>query len=323
MKLSSRAYVRCPFTEKEFGTITPRAFKVFNTSTICDGGYFSAAVDEWFETLYEKVDFLNKFYQCLLVHQLPHKTRKLVLVGDSDSGKSSLVNILFGIIPQSKIAIVTKESNFGLSMIGEDTELLYIDEWCTEMMAADTVKTLFQGGAFPQSIKHRTPKMQCMKAGVFVTCNSLPNFNQDQKNVERRLAFYETSELSQKSVEAPEWMKENCMNCITWMMNYLNRNQDIIPTDERFYELSVDVLSLKSRLEEKIPIGELDQIISCSLQDVVVTRSKLVDNTSCELFKKNQIENGMCTSNPLYRTIHLFYLLRKPDWKVTKFNFNL
>ena len=42
-----------------------------------------------------RMTFLVKFYQCLLSVQLTLKTLKICLVGPSDSGKSSLVCVLF------------------------------------------------------------------------------------------------------------------------------------------------------------------------------------------------------------------------------------
>ena len=87
----------------------------------------------------ERISFLNKFYQCLLCHQLPHKVRKLVVVGPCDSGKSSWANVLMALVPLTKVAILTKEKNFGTSMIEEDTQLLYVDEWCKPMMSQDQV----------------------------------------------------------------------------------------------------------------------------------------------------------------------------------------
>ena len=119
----------CPFSPEDFGVVSPRAFKPFVVGTPCDGGFFATAIDNSFPDIDEKVEFLNKFYQCLLCKKLPHKTRKLVVVGAADSGKSSLANLFFGLIPRDRIAVLTKEANFGASMINKDTELLYIDEW--------------------------------------------------------------------------------------------------------------------------------------------------------------------------------------------------
>jgi len=47
-------------------------------------------------------------------------------------------------------------------MIYDDTQLLYNDEWNSEIMSSD----LLQGGHFPQSVKHCSPQMQTMNAGV-------------------------------------------------------------------------------------------------------------------------------------------------------------
>ena len=137
--MSSRAFVACPFDETDFGVKSPRCYQDFDTSRECDGGYFATSVCNSFPLMVERVNFVNKFYQCLLCHQLPHKVRKLVVVGPCDSGKSSWANILMALIPQSKVAILTKEQSFGTSMIEDDTQLLYVDEWCKEMMAQDQV----------------------------------------------------------------------------------------------------------------------------------------------------------------------------------------
>ena len=106
---------------------------------VCDGGYYATSVLNSFPVLMERISFLNKFYQCLLCHQLPHKVRKLVVVGPCDSGKSSWANVLMALVPLTKVAILTKEKNFGTSMIEEDTQLLYVDEWCKPMMSQDQV----------------------------------------------------------------------------------------------------------------------------------------------------------------------------------------
>ena len=143
LKLSSRSFVASPFNESDFGVISPRCYQDFVVSMECDGGFFATSVLNSFPSSIERA-FLNKFYQCLLCHQLPHKVRKLVVVGPCDSGKSSWANVLMALIPHSKVAILTKEQNFGTSMIEEDTQLLYVDEWCKAMMSHDQVKTLLK-----------------------------------------------------------------------------------------------------------------------------------------------------------------------------------
>ena len=97
--------------------------------------YFQSNLENSFPELQER-----KFYRCLLCHQLLHKVQKLVVVGDSDSGKTSGANILFGLIPENKTAVLTKEKVFDHNMIGDDTELLLVDEWNADTMSSDMLK---------------------------------------------------------------------------------------------------------------------------------------------------------------------------------------
>lgn len=282
LKLSSRRFVACPFTADEYGKVSPRAFKEFKFGTQCDGGYFATSIENSFPEIDEKVEFLNKLYQCLLCNQLQHKVRKLVVVGAPDSGKSSWANIFFGLIPRSSIAVLTKEQNFGASMINAGTELLYIDEWTDAMLSSDQVKTIFQGGYFAQSIKHKTPKMEEMNAGVFITCNNLPSFGTENDNVMRRLAVFETRTLAQKSIEAPEWIREHALECLVWMINVINSNIDRVSACERFYELPYNVKA-DTRTKQSLSNHDLDQIKSFEATNIPLYESAVIDENSLDV----------------------------------------
>ena len=242
MSANTLNFVNCPFQPNEFGVISPRGFQEYDLDLMENGAsYFSSSIINSFPDVGDRARFLNKFYQCFLCQQLPHKVRKLVVVGASDSGKTSWANVFFGIIPRERIAVLTKEQTFGASMIEDDTELLYLDEWNKEMMTEDLLKTVLQGGYFPQAIKHSTPKMQDMNAGVYMTCNKLPNYGEEQQNIERRLYICETTQLRDRAPEAPRWIRENAMRCIVWMVNVINSNLNEIEMEERFYELDRNV----------------------------------------------------------------------------------
>ena len=268
MKLSSRQFVKCPFNDEDFGKISPRSFQPFRTRDLCnvDGSYFADSVINSFPDIIERVNFLNKFYQCLLCFQLPHKTRKLVVVGDRDSGKTSWANVLFGIIPEAKTAMLSKEKNFGASMISDDTELLYVDEWNSDMMTSDLLKTLLQGGSFPQSIKHATPRIQKMNAGVYMTCNILPSFGNEDDNVKRRLSIFKTKALEVKHVEAPKWMLDNAFTCVVWMINVINSNVRWVDPEERFYELAFNTPG-NAKPEKRVSAVDLDRIQTTFLEE--------------------------------------------------------
>ena len=129
VKLSSRCIVKTPLEVSDIEKVSPRIYCDFTlTRTSGDDGYFSNSILNSFPEVPKRVEFLNKFYQCLLYGQLPHKAKKLVVCGANNSGKSSWARIFFGLMNKSKIVSVTKEKTFGLSMVDEDTELIFIDE---------------------------------------------------------------------------------------------------------------------------------------------------------------------------------------------------
>ena len=116
MKVSSRYIFKTPLDASDIGKGSPRIYCDFTLKrTSGDGEYFSHSMLNSFPEVPKRVDFLNKFYQCLLYGQLPHKAKKLVVCGANNSGKSSWARILFALMNRSNIVSVTKEKTFGLS----------------------------------------------------------------------------------------------------------------------------------------------------------------------------------------------------------------
>ena len=209
-KLSSRQFLnRCPYTEDQLGKISPRIFKPFDRMSKIDGGYFESCVKNSFPELEQRTHFLNKFYQCLLCNQLPIKTRKVCMVGPSDSGKSSLAAVLFGLTHPEKVSAISKEKTFGLSMINEDTQLIFIDELSGETLSADQAKVFLQGGMLTVAKKHANARIVENFAGIYITCNTFPEYGIEQKNIERRLDIFHTNSLTDKCPEAVCWLKDN------------------------------------------------------------------------------------------------------------------
>ena len=147
-KLSSRQFVATPFRPKHHMLHSPRCFQDFKPNGNPDAGFFANSILNSFPDLNVRINFLNKFYQCMLYSQLPIKTRKLVVVGEHDSGKSSWVQVLFGLTPEKRIATISKEKVFGTSMLDDETHLIFIDEWNKDTLSSDQVKILFQGKHF-------------------------------------------------------------------------------------------------------------------------------------------------------------------------------
>lgn len=277
-KLSSRTLVDCPFNEDEFGVVSPRCFRPFDSrSPFGDAEYFTTSLINSFPNLKDRVRFCNKFYQCLLWGQLQHKTRKLVVVGAKDSGKTSWVRVFMGLMDKEKIAVLSKEEHFGTSMVEDDTELLWIDEWTKDMLPDDTLKTMLQGGYFAQSVKFKSPRMQQMRAGAYLTCNKVPDYGEEQVNIERRLYICDTKELEEKVAEAPEWMEKNAMKCLLWMATFINANVELVEQAERFYELPRDVRG-DTILKNKISPDVIDSFKNATLFSPVIAPTPNVNH---------------------------------------------
>ena len=92
-----------------------------------DAKYFKEGIMNSFLEPEIRVNFLNKFYHCLLAGRMPHKVKKVVVHGPKDSGKTSWINILLGIIAMSQVASITHERQFAASMLEENTQLVILD----------------------------------------------------------------------------------------------------------------------------------------------------------------------------------------------------
>ena len=79
--IKSRKFIECPIAESMQGKLSPRSFVRYDCSTPPQPLYFRSFADDDV-----RARFLNKFYQCLLAFQMPHRVRKLVVVGSKDSG---------------------------------------------------------------------------------------------------------------------------------------------------------------------------------------------------------------------------------------------
>ena len=123
---------------------------------------------------------------------MPQKTRKLVVTGPRDSGKTSWASIFRRIIPEEYIASITNERQF--SMITDDTQLVFIDERSanTYTMTSDLAKTILQGGWMVTAVKHSQPRCLNYHSPFYITTNNVPDFGTENENVKRRIQIFNT-----------------------------------------------------------------------------------------------------------------------------------
>ena len=189
-QMSARRFVPCPITPDSTPKISPRSYVKYDSTTLPEAGYFEDAILNSFPDLNERVNFLNKFYQCLISGRMPQKVRKLVVAGPRDSGKTSWAAVFHRLIPAHCIAIITKERQFSAAMIDESTQLVIIDEWNATSMDSSLAKTILQGGWITTAVKHQQPRSFFNNCPFYITTNEVPDFGQgEQENVLRRLRF--------------------------------------------------------------------------------------------------------------------------------------
>ena len=162
-KISERRFIDTPLKEGDFQKLSPRMFVEYNPDVQPEPLYFKEGILNSFPEEELRARFLNKFYECLIGGKMPHKTRKLVLCGPKVSGKS-WVQVLLGVIPLRNVATITQEKQFSAAMMGEDTELVFLDEWSENTLQADLAKIVLQGGYMVTCVKHQSPKTLINKA---------------------------------------------------------------------------------------------------------------------------------------------------------------
>ena len=212
-KISERKFVSCPFSSEDFRKISPRTFVAYDPSTAPEPKYFKEGILNVFPDLNERIQFLNKYYQCLMAHRMPHKIRKLVLWGPKDSGKTSWFNVFLGL----EFIASTNEKQFSAAMFSDEAQLVFLDEWSETTLQSDMAKTVLQGGLMVKSVKHQTGKFCIInKSPFYITTNDVPKFGNEDENVKRRIIVFETKSLPETRPRIDKCLCKNAMDCIVW-----------------------------------------------------------------------------------------------------------
>ena len=230
-----RRFIPCSLVPCMCGKIFPRAFVPYDCSTPPEPGHFRYAILNSFEDPITRVNFLNKFYQCLLVSRMPHKVRKLVVVGPRDSGKTSWANVVHRVVPLEFIASIANERQFSAAMIKDDTQLVIVDEWSSQLMMSHLAKTILQGGWIVTAVKHAKPRQVLNNSPYYITSNNVPDFGDEDENVGRRIQIFRTKSLPSKT-GMDKWVYDNAMHCIAWIAEKLAQNHQHIALEEFWYK---------------------------------------------------------------------------------------
>ena len=140
-----RTFIEDAISESDVGRITPRAYCKYDPSTPPIPRYFREILENSLSGP-EIQSFCHYFLKLLEHHGKKHKDRVPCLVGDSNSGKTSLFLPILGVIHYSRVATITKQGAFNKAMITPETQVVFLDEATTSLLKIDDWKTITQGG---------------------------------------------------------------------------------------------------------------------------------------------------------------------------------
>ena len=278
--ISQRKFIPNPIPSSKIGKLSPRAFVPYDCSTPPQPRYFKQGILNSFPDEAERVNFLNKFYQCLLAKKMPQKTKKLVVAGPRDSGKTSWANVFHRIVPPECIASVTNEGQFSAAMMTQTTQLVIIDEWSRSRMQSDLAKILLQGGWMVTSVKHGVPRQVNNNSPFYITTNHVPDFGNEDENVKRRIAIFNTTSLPEAISGIDRWIYDNAMHCIAWVAEEIQRHQNLISEDEIWLENASNLVVPPAEGESLWKRHEIDVITDADLQPHCPEETSTTDESS-------------------------------------------
>ena len=214
--LKARTFVDNAIEEHQIGKLSPRAFCPYDSSKEPEPKYFREILEN---SLGEDdlARFCKDFLGLLNYNKKGHKDRVPCLVGDADSGKTSLFFPILGLIHHGNVATVTKQRAFNKAMINPFTEVIFLDEATEKTLDIDDWKTLTQGGYAAYDVKYQTARSFINRCPMLITSQRKLDFGPvDQPAMDRRLTTYLFKALPDPNNRAAAWLKRNPMDCVVW-----------------------------------------------------------------------------------------------------------
>ena len=270
--IKERSFLNSPIPEEKIGLVTPRAFVKYESSKEPDAKYFREILQNSLNEA-EIGEFCEDFLRLLNYNQKRHKDRVPCLIGDANSGKTSLFLPILALVHHSKIATVTKQRAFNKSMITKSTEVIFIDEASTSTMDIDDWKILTQGGYTACDVKYQTARSFINRCPMLITAQQKLEFKaEDQPAMDRRLKNYTFKSLAAPKKRAADWLRKHPMECIAWAAKNARRAEEEEDTSENSDEGEVD--QEMENDDGTLPEGEKEALRKMVLVDVLADPSK-------------------------------------------------
>ena len=155
----------------------------------------------------------------------------MCLVGEPNSGKTSLFTPISRLIPARYIAMITKQKAFNKSLVDENTQIIFLDEAHANLMEPDDWKILTQGGLTAHDRKYKTSSRKVIRCPMFITCQTDMDFGEHHNTaMEARLRkFFFKSLTAPRVAGVQEFLQDNAMDCIVWACGLARTPDDELP----------------------------------------------------------------------------------------------
>ena len=174
-----------------------------------------------------------------------------------------------------QISHISKENQFSLSQINEDTSLIFVDEWSSSKLDEDRLKNLLQGGAITITRKFENSEVINVNCPIYITTNLMPQFKH-KASIDCRIEVFNTKEIPDNlkvsthlflwgkflltafprniqyslvvfvlctvtliSFQVPfveTIFRDDAMKYLHWIAEQINLNRHLIPREDLFYE---------------------------------------------------------------------------------------
>ena len=265
--VKDRHFLENPIPDRHgHSTCTPRAFSRYDSQKGPEPKYFREILEN---SLSDGgiAEFCEDYLKLLNFNQKRHKDRVPCLIGDANSGKTSLLHPILGLIHHSNVATIIKRRVFNKAMITKSTEVIFIDEASTSTMDIDDWKILTQGGFTACDIKYQTARSFINCCPMFLTAQQRLQFKpEDQPAMDRRLRNYTFKSLATPKKRASEWLRKHPMDCIVWAAGKGRKPGDEEETSDGSEE---DQDSQAEHLDGTLPELDKEALRTMSFTDVL------------------------------------------------------
>ena len=259
--IKGRRFVNDPIADEKMGVISPRAFTRYDPDKEPDPKYFKEILENSLSQA-EIREFCDDFLKLLNFNKKCLKDKVPCLIGDANSGKTSLFHPILGIVHHTNIATITKQRVFNKAMISKSTEVIFIDEASTSTMDIDDWKILTQGGYTACDVKYQTAKSFINRCPMLLTAQTKLQFKpEDQPAMDRRLRSYSFKSLPAPKKSASAWLRRHPMECIVWAAAQARACTRSASEDELSDEENADDGVLAATDKEQIRALCMDEVL--------------------------------------------------------------